>query len=417
MSEAIPSDQFLLYAFDGAAPGGLAARITQRANAIDDLCVRVVDVPGDLDYPRWSPTTVTADAVRVHDVGDWAGCLRRLGDTMSVPVDTRRLPWRVHLFPGVGDVPGAQGTAVVAVLQISHALADGTLASALARQLFGDDDQVGVPARRGRPTPPALVAAAGGVARMPLQATALVARGVRAHRAHRDRVRDENAGTVPRSRDGVPLLGVNVRPDDRRDLRVVVTDVDTLRALGGTVTVGALTVIGRALAEHVGASVLRAEVLVAGVGDRRARNHFRSVGVDLAVDEPDPARRATRIADDLAAMVRRGHHPAARAEASAMEAVPAVLVASGVRSFDAHAVPDSVTGNTVVSSVDRGADDLVVGGGRVVLTAGFPALSPVQSVTHGVHGIGGRVAVSVCSSPTGLPDPDRYAERLAAALR
>lgn len=221
---------------------------------------------------------------------------------------------------------------------------------------------------------------------------------------------------MPRARDGVPLLPVNVRPDRRRDLRVVTTDTSTLRALGGTVTVGALTVIGRALAEHVDATVVRAEVLVAGVGDRRSRNHFRSVGVDLAVDEPDPARRAARIATDLTAMARRGHHPAAAAEAAAMEVVPAALVAWGVRSFDAHAMPDRVTGNTVVSSVDRGADDLVFGGGRVVLTAGFPALSPVQSVTHGVHGIGDRIALSVCSSPTGLPDPDRYAERLAAAL-
>lgn len=417
MSEVIPSDQFLLYVFDGATTpaADLAARIPQRANRIDELSVRVVDVPGRLDRPWWSPTTVTADAVRLHAVDRWAGCLRRLGELMSVPVDTRRLPWRVHVFVGVDDAPGSGGPSVVAVLQIAHALADGTLASQLARRLFDDTPLPSPPHRRAGTAPPMLLAA-GGVARVPLQATGLAVRGVRALRAHRDRVRDEEAGRVPRGRDGVPLLPVNVRPDDRRDLRVVTTDTDTLRAVGGTVTVGALTVIGRALADHVDAALVHAEVLVAGVGDRRSRNHFRTVGVDLAVDEPDPRRRAARIAEDLAAMARRGHHPAARAEASAAAVVPAVLVAWGVRSFDAHAVPERVVGNTVVSSVDRGADDLVFGGGRVVLTAGFPALSPVQSVTHGVHGIGGRVALSVCSSPTGLPDPDRYAGRLAAAL-
>lgn len=417
MSEVIPSDQFLLYVFDGvsASAEDLAARIVLRANRIDDLRVRVVDVPGGLDYPRWSPATVVDDAVRTHPSDTWAGCLRHLGDVMSDPVDTRRLPWRVHLFTGVDDAPATHGPSVVAVLQISHALADGTMASALARRLFDETPLPVTPHRRVDTTPPVLLAAAG-VARMPLQAAALAARGVRAHRAHRDRLRDEGAGRVPRARDGVPPLPVNVRPDGHRDLRVVATDTDTLRALGGTVTVGALTVIGRALAEHVDATVMRAEVLVAGVGDRRSRNHFRSVGVDLAVDEPDPALRAARIAEDLAVMARRGHHPTAAAEAAAMEVVPAVLVAWGVRSFDAYAMPERVTGNTVVSSVDRGADDLALGGGRVVLTAGFPALSPVQSVTHGVHGIGGRIALSVCSSPTGLPDPDRYAGRLAAAL-
>ncbi|MGZ8176529.1 WS/DGAT domain-containing protein [Williamsia sp. SKLECPSW1] len=419
MSGVIPSDQFLLYAFSGGmdAVGVLTERIIQRANTIADLRVRVVEVPAHLDSPRWTATTVAADAVRVHAVDEWTACLRRLGETMADQVDARHLPWRVHLFTGVRDVPSAAGTSVVAVLQISHALADGTLASTLARRLFDDAACATSEVRPPGPTVPPIAAAAVGVARIPLQAATLLARGTRAHRTHRDRVRDEESGRLPRRREGVARLSVNVAPDTRRDLRVVVTDADTLRDIGPTVTVGALTVIGRALAEHLGVSLLRAEVLIGGVGARRSRNHFRSVGVDLAVDEPDPARRASRIADDLAEMMRRGEHPAARAESAAIAAMPAALVAWGVRSFDVTAVPTTVSGNTVVSSVNRGDDDLVFGGGRVALTAGFPALSPVQSVTHGVHGIGGRVALSVCSSPTGLPDPDRYADRLAAALR
>jgi hypothetical protein len=284
--------------------------------------------------------------------------------------------------------------------------------------LFDDNDR---PARRPSRdvlgSLPAGVAAGVGLARLPSQGAGMVLAGARAHRAHRERVRDERSGRLPPRRDGVPRTPVNVAPDDRRDLRVVTTDTDRLRSLGGTVTVGALTVIGAALAAHLDVEGLRAEVLVAASGERSARNHFRTVGVDLAVDEPDARRRAERIADDLETASRRGRHPAVRAEAAAMAVFPAPLVAWGVRMFDAHAVPDTVTGNTVVSSVDRGAADLVFAGGRVVLTAGFPALSPVQTVTHGVHGIGDRVAMSVCSSPTGLPDPDGYADRLAAALR
>ena len=38
-------------------------------------------------------------------------------------------------------------------------------------------------------------------------------------------------------------------------------------------------------------------------------------------------------------------------------------------------------------------------GGRVRLTAGFPALSAVHALTHGVHGIGDAVTVSVLADP------------------
>lgn len=420
MSTVIPSDQFLLFAFAGSDDpvDELVARILRRARMIGDLSVRIVDVPGDLDHPRWVLTDVRPDdAIRVRDVVDWQSTLGVLGAGMSDQVDTRRLPWRVHLFPGVVGVPGdPDGRATVLVLQMSHALADGTLATALARRLFDDapaDDEHHSPGLRWLPP---TVLAAQGVARLPIDGATLVARGIRAHRAHRDRVRDERDGRLPPRRYGVPRLSINVPPDDRRDLRVVLTDAATLRDLGGTVTVGALAVIGGALAAHLEVNSLRAEVLVGSAGERHARNHFRTVGVDLAADEPDPARRAARIAADLTDASRRGAHPAARAEAAAMAAVPAFLIAWGVRSFDPHVVPETVTGNTVVSSVNRGDDDLVSAGGRVLLTAGFPALSPLQTVTHGVHGIGGRVALSVCSSPTGLTDPDAYAERLAATL-
>ena len=41
-----------------------------------------------------------------------------------------------------------------------------------------------------------------------------------------------------------------------------------------------------------------------------------------------------------------------------------------------------VTGNTVVSSVDRGPADLHFGEAPVVVTAGYPALSPMMGLTR-----------------------------------
>ncbi|SHX86808.1 acyltransferase, WS/DGAT/MGAT [Mycobacteroides abscessus subsp. abscessus] len=97
-------------------------------------------------------------------------------------------------------------------------------------------------------------------------------------------------------------------------------------------------------------------------------------------------------------------------------ALPAPMMWAGVSAFDADLMPPTVAGNTVVSSVVRGAADLVLGGGRVAFTAGFPALSPVMGLTHGVHGIGDTVTVSVHTSAAVLPDADHYEALLAGAL-
>jgi adenylosuccinate lyase len=51
-----------------------------------------------------------------------------------------------------------------------------------------------------------------------------------------------------------------------------------------------------------------------------------------------------------------------------------------------------------------------------VLTAGYPALSPMMGLTHGVHGIGDTIAISVHTSASTVADVDDYADRLAAAL-
>ncbi|SKX84843.1 Uncharacterised protein [Mycobacteroides abscessus subsp. massiliense] len=52
----------------------------------------------------------------------------------------------------------------------------------------------------------------------------------------------------------------------------------------------------------------------------------------------------------------------------------------------------------------------------MVFTAGFPALSPVMGLTHGVHGIGDTVTVSVHTSAAVMPDADHYEDLLADAL-
>ncbi|EUA73139.1 hypothetical protein I553_9295 [Mycobacterium xenopi 4042] len=52
----------------------------------------------------------------------------------------------------------------------------------------------------------------------------------------------------------------------------------------------------------------------------------------------------------------------------------------------------------------------------MVLTAGYPALSPAISLTHGVHGIGDTIAISVHAAESAIADIDAYLHRLDAAL-
>ena len=155
---------------------------------------------------------------------------------------------------------------------------------------------------------------------------------------------------------------------------------------------------------------------MAKTGVREAHNQFGNVGVGL-YPELGFGERADRIAEDLARRRRRAAHPAMRAESRASAAVPAPLLRWGVAQFDPEARSPTATGNTVVSSVNRGAADLSFGGAPVVLTAGYPGLSPMMGLTHGVHGIGDTIAISVHAAESAIGDVDAYVARLAAALR
>ena len=104
-----------------------------------------------------------------------------------------------------------------------------------------------------------------------------------------------------------------------------------------------------------------------------------------------------------------------RASAAAFAAVPPVLLRWGIGQFDPSERSAVVSGHTVVSSVNRGPADLSFGGCPVVLTAGYPALSPMMSLTHGVHGIGDVLAISVHADPVNV-DVDDYLPRLRSAL-
>ncbi|MGE5697052.1 MAG: DUF1298 domain-containing protein [Candidatus Sericytochromatia bacterium] len=399
-SSKIPNDQFLLYAFEGE-PDDLNDAVAQthrHAATCPDLALRV-DERGSLRYPAWVHRDVTADQVVVHGpTPGWRQCLDAVAALADDQIDQRDAAWRLHVFSPVAGVPGTTGPSAVTVMQMGHALGDGLRSSALAAVLFGRTPNVPDVQQA---TPRSLITSA-----------------VTAARAHRRLERDTADGLVPRPTPPRPALSINTRPAGPRTLR---TFVRRRSELGPhTVTVTVLAAISGALAAYLNergedTSTLGAEVPIAKTRARQAYNHFGNVGVglypQLPVDE-----RAERIAADLRDRRRRGAHPAFAAADRALAAVPAPLLRWGVRQLDPAARSPVVTGNSVVSSVDRGPADLTFGGRPVVLTAGYPALSPMMGLTHGVHGIGDTIAISVHAAESALADVGEYVERLAAAL-
>lgn len=401
LSAEFPNDAFLLYGFDGVPDVDEAVEgVLRRARVSPDLTVRVQD-RGALRYPVWARCDLAPDQVEVHALGapTWSACLTELVGLMDVQVDAQAHPWRMHVFPGVSGVPGCGGPGTVVVVQMSHALADGIRSSELAATLFGRRDEV----PRARP--------------LRWGVTALPWRTVLAVRAHRELLRDNESGVVSPGGGDVPALRTNTTTGPRA-IRTVTRS--RTQFAGPTVTVAVLSAVSAALSEQLrelgeSTASLGAEVPMAKAGVRLANNHFGNVGVGL-YPQLEPGERRDRIAADLAARRRRAAHPANLAAARAFAASPPGPLRWGVRRLDPTTRSDTVTGNTVVSSVNRGAADLTFGGGRVTVTAGYPALSPMMGLAHGVHGIGDTVAVSVHAAESAIGDIDAYVVRLEAAL-
>ncbi|RUP31295.1 MAG: DUF1298 domain-containing protein [Mycolicibacterium sp.] len=398
MSAKIPNDMFLVCAFDGV-PADLDAALAavgRNVAACSELLVRIDDSKS-WRYPSW--VRCEDPEIVVHEPGDrtWSGCLNAvLGLAASDQLDATVRAWRLHVFVGVTGIPETTGPGTVVVVQMSHALADGRRATALMGRIFGREQPV-----------PAVVESRLGTWALPYLAW-------RASAAHRRLVHDTASGAVAAPADSWPVQATNNAPEGPDELRTVVRHRADLP--GPTVTVGVLAAISEALAAELGGVTgLGAEVPMAKIGTRRAYNHYGNVGVALHLELPFH-ERAARIEAELAMRRQRFEHPSAETSDAATAAVPARLLRWGTAQFDVHARSTTVTGNTVVSSVNRGPADLAFGGCPVVLTTACPALSPMMGLTHGVHGIGDTVTISVHASPSALPDVDSYVERLSAVL-
>lgn len=403
MSAGLPNDTFLLYVFEGV-PADLDAAVDElmaHAGTSPDLSQRVDD-SSRWRYPCWVHHDVDTGQFTVQEPADtsWQGCLAAVSALVDDQLDATEVPWRLHLYVGIQGVPGVTGDATVAVLQITHTLGGGGRTCGPAAVMFGGSAAVD-PVRAVHANP-----------------ALLPWRSVQATRAYRQLVRDTEAGRVPPPASPCTPLRTNAAPAGPRLMRTVVRDRAQLS--GATVTVAALSAISAALAGQltdlgVEVGALGAEVTMAKPGPRRAYNHFGTVGVGLHPRLP-VEQRIDAITADLSARRLRAAHPAMRASERAFAATPAPLLRWGMSQFDPSARSATVTGNTVVSSVNCGAADLALGGRPVRLAAAFPGLSPMVGITHCVTGIGSTITLSVYAAASAIGDIDAYVQRLESAL-
>ncbi|MFC6011872.1 wax ester/triacylglycerol synthase domain-containing protein [Nocardia lasii] len=455
LSRRTANDVFALYTFaETETPTAeLRAFVAERAARIPDLRIRLAEIAGNLGYPHWVGVEFHSQQFVHHrpDGRSWRELLADLGELLGTGVIATEYPWCIHVFRAVRDAPGSDAPVVVVLLQLSHALADGTRAAAIARALFEtpvDDSVVHsasvVPVDNSvnHPVGPAETLAQPvdscgqpcgwiadrvdprvlGALRFPWQVLSTAWRGRAAYLAQQELAERTAAGEVPPTAPVFAPCVLNpAAPVKDHDARIVVIDADDFRIPGRTITVVALTAISRALSEYLTERGecphrLGTALPMALPEPGSARNNYRGLSIDLHIDEPHLRLRADLIADELAARRERAVNPLLGAQDRVGEVVPSILAARDVAHADLDSVGASLDGNTVVSSVYRGPADLTFGGGRILFTGGFPALGTVMHLTHGVHGIGGTITLSVHSDPRVVPDPDHYLTLLAESV-
>ncbi|MGV9674597.1 hypothetical protein ACWDSJ_04900 [Nocardia sp. NPDC003482] len=424
LSRRMGNDLFLLYCFDetGLPTAELRAWVLERAARIPDLRVRVRE--RRFAFPEWAPRAVTDDQVVEHAAGPgWADLVAVLENVVGETLRADERAWRLHLMREVRDAPRGSQPATLAVLQLSHALADGRRAAAIARELFSASPPAGIDPGSASGLRPSLLSWFKDVATesislaiLPIDLGRTMFRGLAAERSRRELAELTARGAIPAPAAQVPPTPLNRGPAPRAHaVRMLVRD--DLRIPGHTVTVTVLTAVGPALARYLGTGdALAAQVPMASPEpDGEARNNYRDLAVELEAGEPDPRRRAELIAATLARRRARALHPLLTAPDRVTDVIPAPILRRDVATYPLDAVPETLGAHTVVSSVYRGPADLALAGGAVRFTAGFPAIGSVMHLTHGVHGLGDTVTVSVHADPA-VVDADRYAALLADSL-
>jgi diacylglycerol O-acyltransferase / wax synthase len=373
-----------------------------------------------LDYPYWiSDGGEIADHVNYQKAGmDWNSCLARTGELLEHALDANSLTWQLAVFFGVTGVPSLGRSATVVLLQVSHALMVGPSMADVGECFFGSTEIPltipGMPSVVEQYSP--LAAALRGLLRMPIKLGSFAAGRIEESRRTR-----RGAPTVAVSPPPpVVSLIFNQNPGRSRSIRTFTLDLNGLRAPGFTVSALGLTAISKAMqlflreTDSLCPDELSCAVTVA-LGAEAEMMGVNRIGVaytPLHLDIENLSDRAQEIVKSLKSGVESAKGPDVLRSLSINSKVPFPYYRLLSR-FENRTADSPPAANTMLTSIRCRESDAWNLSGRKLAAAGMvPALSSNIGIAHSFVGVGQLLTVSVLSSPTLLPDIDRYVEIL-----
>jgi len=416
--------------------------IGRRLHLLPPLRRRLVDVPFGFHHPVWIDDPDFDLTHHVHRVVVRAPGGRReldelVGRLASRPLDRRRPLWEMYV------VEGLAGGRIAVLVKIHHAVADGNAASALLVNVMTDSaaDHGPPPTMPFRPEPvptgsqlllAALVDHLRQLGALP-RLVAHTLRNLRLLVAHR-RV---SSVTPPRPMLDTPRTVFNAALTADRAFAttsIALADARAVRAaLGVSLNDVVLGLVAGSLRGYLlERGALPPRSLVAGVPvgaddaavaagtaePRLGGNRVSNLFTTLATDVDDPVERLRAIHRVTAEAKEMQRLLGTDTFASWVQYTPPRPYAWVVRQFSRRRLADRLAPaiNVVVSNVP---------GPRAPLFAGGAPLVELYSVGPVLEGIGlnvtvwsytDRLYVGVLSCPATLPDPERIADGMVAAL-
>jgi diacylglycerol O-acyltransferase / wax synthase len=357
-------------------PERFAAHLERRIAPLPGFRARVLHVPLRLHHPVWvdDPEFDIQQHVH-HGVLPSPGTDREMDEAIAgiaagvLPRD--RALWAVWVLRGRTD------GGVVFVFKVHHALADGEAAARLiemALEPVGDERLLPAQAlpRRRSLIRSALAAQPGRIAAFPSLVVDTIGAGARTLTEHRS----QSEGFVRPFVDA-PVTALNRSLPTTRAFATTSVPTAAVRAikqrLGVTFNDVVLTVAGGATARFLSGFEPATESLTAAVpvacerGENHSGNNLSNLLLSLCTDEPDPERRAHRIAATTRAAKATHDALGAHRMGAWAEYTPARTVTGALRLYgklrlaDRHRPPV----NLIVSNVRGPASVLQAGAARV----------------------------------------------------
>lgn len=422
-----PLNNSALLVFERTAPAQpeeVAELLAERVAQVPRLrrCVRFPwfrpDTAHWVDDPYFQPRAHIR-LVRPAPQGTRAELAEYVAETTIRPLDRFRPLWEIHVIDGLSDATFA------VLLKVHHALADGVGLYVLATALF---DGLTAPAEE--PEPDRIEA--------PSLINGLWERLAQPHRWPEALAKRAKAGLAGLTQDAgiaasillnarlwarTPLSGHPVRTPARRQLTTVRLDAAMIRRIREVHRVSSNDVVLAILAGGLRAGLpgmeevtVRALVPVNLRGQDQPDGHSNDISgylCDLPVSDPDPARRLRAVHEAMKRNKAGGPYKGAGALPFLANRVPALAhrIASPLLSGQAGLLFDLVVTYVALPDVP-----LHLGGAQLREIYPSVPLGKGQALSIGVARYRGSVDFAIVSDPAILPDAEKLASTLPAAV-